>query len=65
MTSAECEIVAQAGQRLLAICEALTVPYNNPGNTLELLKAMDAATLDISEVYGRLAALPLDVEDNA
>ena len=36
MTSAECEIVAQAGQRLLAIREALTVPYNNPGNTLEL-----------------------------
>lgn len=65
MTAAECEIVANAGVQLREIAERLSVPAHRIINTVEALhyiKRMDSAALSISEVYGQLSALPLEVE---
>jgi hypothetical protein len=67
VTHAECEIVANAGVQLREIAERLTLPASRlfePAQ-FELVKCMDAAALSISEVYGQLSALPIEVEGDA
>lgn len=68
MTHAECEIVANAGVQLREIAERLTVPWSTPIRKVDpatLIPMMDAAALSISEVYGQLSALPIEVERDA
>lgn len=65
MTTAEAEILADAGLRLRRIAESLTVDAATAPSSLRawgLVNIMDAAALSISEVYGQLSALPLEVE---
>lgn len=72
MTHAECEIVANAGVQLREIAERLTLPASFSAHTdsataraqvMGLCQRMDSAALSISEVYGQLSALPLEVEE--
>lgn len=65
MTYEEVEIVANAGVQLREIAQRITVPataiLGEPRKS-DLVSVMDAAALSISEVYGQLSALPLEVE---
>lgn len=68
MTHAECEIVANAGVQLREIAERLTIAAHRVLRTtegVEMMNRMDAAALSISEVYGQLSALPIEVEGDA
>jgi hypothetical protein len=68
VTHAECEIVANAGVQLREIAERLTVPASRVLSTnegMQFVALMDAAALSISEVYGQLSSLPIEVEGDA
>jgi hypothetical protein len=68
MTHAECEIVANAGVQLREIALRLTMPAGfvaRDREYMQLVSKMDAAALSISEVYGQLSALPIEVEGDA
>lgn len=68
MTHAECEIVANAGVQLREIAQRITIPAHTILGELhksDLVSLMDTAALSISEVYGQLSALPIEVEGKA